>query len=171
VNDLTTSIVQKIEARQAWHRHQLAELDTALRTVKKLNLDDVEMREVLSPKLPSPPPGRVMFQKRPCGCGKTGRHRKECRHSDRMPAPAGRPNPKKPVGAGSQRGRTAAPGEGTCDVCGRSDLRSAYSYHYAPEPCGLPCAGGPPPKSKEDAPDGVHSRTNCPRCKKKVVNA
>lgn len=101
--------------------------------------------------------------KRPCGCGAMGRHMKTCKLTSSAAAAA--PFKRGPYG------RVAAPGEKRCEICGRADLKSLVSWHFAPEPCGLPCAGGPPPKSKEDAPDGVHSRRNCPRCVRKAVSA
>jgi hypothetical protein len=57
---------------------------------------------------------------------------------------------------------------GQCDVCGRAALdwdgRGAVPFHYAPEPCGLVCAGGASIGRPEDRVDGLHSRLNCPRC-------
>lgn len=69
-----------------------------------------------------------------------------------------------------RRAGTPKPKDGRCDVCGRADIdRGAggvVPFHYAPEPCGLVCAGGASIGKPEDRADGLHSRSNCPRCKR-----
>ena len=60
--------------------------------------------------------------------------------------------------------RRAEPNAGRCSLCGRTDVaerggEKGLGFHYSPEPCGLPCAGGPI-GTQEDHTHGVHP-TSC----------
>jgi hypothetical protein len=58
--------------------------------------------------------------------------------------------------------------DGICEECGRKDVvrtRVGLAFHYSPDPCGTPCAGGRLSFKAEDRALGVHRRGACRNCK------
>lgn len=95
-------------------------------------------------------------------------HTKPGRPKTAKPAPE-KKKPRRPRQfLGNLAPSTEPEGEHSCPSCGREGLRKrpgpggVLAYHVAPEPCGLPCAGGRIDHlTPEDKPDGVHSSKAC----------
>ena len=73
------------------------------------------------------------------------------------------------------RGAKAKPGQETCKICGRAELKKSpgpghyLAFHFSPEPCGLPCTGANlKTLTAEDLADGTHT-AKCAKCFSKTT--